>query len=155
MLRPGLPIPFQEEATMVSLPASGAAIDPREDQLVVVHLGGSSSSSSSRNTPSTAAAPAAETDPAALAMGVRYLRLPRQQEEYEAAVQQGLRVEPLKGLQLRGTWSGDSSSSPYSKSSGCLSCEELTWMGQENFKLTGSWEPVPDVLWALPAEEFR
>jgi hypothetical protein len=154
MLRHGLPISVEEEATMVSLPPSGAAIDPREDQLVVVHLGGRSSSSS-RNTPSTEAAPAAETDPAALAMGVRYLRLPRQQEEYEAAVQQGLRVEPLKGLQLRGTWSGDSSSSPYSKSSGCLSCEELTWMGQENFKLTGSWEPVPDVLWALPAEEFR
>jgi hypothetical protein len=143
----------EEAAETVSLPAPAAVegpevVDQSQDRLVLVYL-------------NTAAEAAEAEQPAPLSVSravlpcVRYLRLPQQQQEYEAAVEQGLRVVHLKGLQLQATCGHDSSSRSSSSSScfisGCLSVEELTWMAQEN----DSYGHEPALLQVTSADEFR
>jgi hypothetical protein len=129
LLTPDLLTSLVEEAPeVVSLPPSAEVIHPTEDQLVVVYLANTTSSSIT-DTHSTAAAAAAEVEQPC----VRYLMLPQHQEEFEAALQQGLRVVPLKGLELN--------SSRRILGCPCVSVEELTWRSQEK----GCWgnEPAP------------
>lgn len=100
------------------------------EQLVLVYL---NSSSTDDNNADTQQVPS-----------VKYLRLPQQSEEYEAAVQQGLRVVPLPGAlssttdnsSVGGVVDGcgspafPSASSP-SAALSCISVEELAWMAQQ------------------------
>jgi hypothetical protein len=138
LLTPGLLTSLVEEAPEVlSLPASVEVINPNEEQLVAVYV----------RTAAEAAAEVAHLVSTVTSVRhppcVRYLHLPQQQEEYAAAVEQGLRVVPMKGLKLMtGTHAVDSSSSSF----GCpsISVEELTWLSQEKEGCWGQEEPAAD-----------